>query len=363
MVQKIFIIAGEASGDLHGSNLAKELKLIQPELTLQGWGGDLMEKQGVTILKHYKELAFMGFIEVIKNINTIRKNFSICKQQINEFKPDIVLFVDYPGFNLRLAKWVKQQGYKTVYYISPQIWAWKENRIHQIKKNIDQMLVILPFEQAFYNKWNYQVAYVGHPLAAHIQQYKQLNKPNDTNKKLIALLPGSRVQEIKIKLPIMISVAQYFPEYMFAIAKAPHIDSSLYQDLIANHNNVTIWENSTYDLLNVATAALVTSGTATLETALFKVPQVVCYKGNKLSYMIAKRLIKIKYISLVNLILDKHCVTELIQDALTTQNLKVELENLLDKNKSHMMQQDYIHLDNMLMADGDASKKAAQLIL
>ncbi len=363
MAQKIFLIAGEASGDLHGGNLCKALKQINPNIMLQGWGGELMQQQGVTITKHYKELAFMGFVEVVKNIRTISKNFKLCKQQIEDFKPDMVLFIDYPGFNLRMAKWAKLQGYKTVYYISPQIWAWKENRIHDIKKYIDQMLVILPFEQDFYNKWNYPVAYVGHPLATHIQTFKENSQHVNTNEKIIALLPGSRKQEVKTKLPIMISVAQHFPDFTFVIAKAPHLSDALFNDLIAHLPNVKIANISTYDLLHTAHAALVTSGTATLETALFKVPEVVCYKGNKISYMIAKRLIKIKYISLVNLIMDKPIVKELIQDDLNEQNLKIELSNLLTESYRNKMQQQYEVLIKLLLNDGDASQKAAQLIL
>lgn len=359
-MHNIFIIAGEASGDLHGSNLVKELKLISPAVTLQGWGGELMQQQGVTILKHYKELAFMGFTEVIANLGTILHNFKLCKQQITTCKPSAIIFIDYPGFNLRMAKWAKQQGYTTIYYISPQIWAWKANRIHTIKKYVDHMIVILPFEKAYYNTCNYAVSYVGHPLIKVIANYKITN-PNTNTKQVIALLPGSRKQEIKSKLPIMLSVAALFPSYKFVIAKAPGIDEALYTQYITPYANVTLTHNGTYSILNHAVAAIVTSGTATLETALFKVPQVVCYRGSAISYAIAKRLIKIKYISLVNLIMDKSIVKELIQHECNTHNLHRELNTLLTSH-NYTMLSDYDALYTLLQAGGDASAHAATLV-
>jgi lipid-A-disaccharide synthase len=363
-MKKIFIIAGEASGDLHASNLVKELRLLLPDVQISGWGGGLMQQNGVTILKDYKELAFMGFSEVVKNLGTIFKNFKLCKAQIEAFKPDAILFVDYPGFNLRMAKWAKLEGYKTIYYISPQIWAWKENRIHGIKKYVDQMLVILPFEKAFYEKWDFPVSYVGHPLVSVIEDFKKANIVQEHPlQPTIAVLPGSRKQEILEKLPIMLSVVADFKDYTFIVTKAPGVDTSVYGPLLANYPNVKVVERKTYSVLHTATAAMVTSGTATLETALFGVPQVVCYKGNKLSYLIAKKIVKIKYISLVNLIMDKPVVKELIQDDLNTKNLKVELEKLLNTPTSEKIKTAYNELSSILSVGGNASKKAALLIV
>lgn len=363
VMNKIFVIAGEASGDLHGSNLIKELLKINPTLEIKGWGGDLMQKQGATILKHYKELAFMGFSEVLKNLNTILKNFKICKSQIIAFEPTTIIFIDYPGFNLRMAKWAKERGYKTIYYISPQIWAWKEKRIFTIKKYIDQMIVILPFESKFYQQWDYKVHYVGHPLVKVINEFQVENSKKDNEKKTIALLPGSRKQEISIKLPIMLQMASKFKDYHFVVAKAPGVDDDFYDSFLQDYNNVEAISGGTYAILNNAYAALVTSGTATLETALFNIPQVVCYKGNKLSYLIAKMLIKIKYISLVNLIMDKEIVKELIQDDFNPQQLEVQLSLILETKQRETIQHEYELLRNMLSLGGDASYNAASIIL
>ena len=247
------------------------------------------------------------------------------------FKPDILILIDYPGFNIRIAEWAKKEGIKTVYYISPQIWAWKENRVHTIKKYVDKMIVILPFEKDFYSKWDYKVEYVGHPLVEVIEDFKKQHQQQSASpKKIIALLPGSRKQEIKIKLPVMLEVSKAFPEYEFVVAKAPGQDDSFYEPFLAPYNNVSALGGKTYELLNNASAALVTSGTATLETALFGVPEVVCYKGNTISYQIAKRVIKVKYISLVNLIMNKPVVKELIQHEMTTENCIKELKDLLE---------------------------------
>jgi lipid-A-disaccharide synthase len=367
---KYYFIAGEASGDLHGSNLAKALLLQDSNATIQGWGGDLMQSAGVVITKHYRELAFMGFVEVAKNIRTIFKNFKRCKEDIGAFNPDTVVLIDYPGFNLRMAKWAKEQGYKVVYYISPQIWAWKESRIHTIKKYVDEMIVILPFEKAFYKKHNYKVHYVGHPLLTLINDFKakqnRLELMKDlslTNDKIIALLPGSRQQEISIKLPIMLSAAKHFPSYQFVVARAPGTDDSFYSSMLTNYNNVTTVENKTYQLLSVAEAALVTSGTATLEAGLFKVPQVICYKGGKISYELAKRLIKIKFIGLVNLILDRAVVMELIQDELNETNLIKELTAIIEagKKRSEVLK-GYDELHQILQTGQDASTLAATII-
>ncbi|MCK5402225.1 MAG: lipid-A-disaccharide synthase [Flavobacteriaceae bacterium] len=365
---KYYIIAGEASGDLHGSNLMKALLRQDLNAEFRFWGGDLMQNVNGTLVKHYKELAFMGFLEVIMNLRTITKNLSFCKQDISAFNPDVIIFIDYPGFNLRIAKWAKQKGFRTHYYISPQIWAWKENRIKDIKHDVDKMYVILPFEKVFYeNKHNYPVEFVGHPLIdaiadkTVIDEYEFRAQYELNEKPIIALLPGSRKQEIRKMLSVMLSVVNDFPDYQFVIAGAPGQEYSFYMQFIDNPN-VHFVSNKTYDLLSVSTAALVTSGTATLETALFKVPEVVCYKGSWLSYQIGKRLVKhIKYISLVNLIMDAKIVTELIQNEFNTKNLKQELTIILDKYERTKFFMKYYDLEKKLGGKG-ASKKVAEFI-
>ena len=329
---KYYIIAGEASGDLHGSMLLKALQQKDPQAEIYAWGGDKMAAAGAILRKHYKDLAFMGFVEVLKHLPTILKNFKFCHQDILNFNPDVIVLIDYPGFNLRLAQWAKKQGFKIAYYISPQVWAWKENRVKTIQHNVDAMMVILPFEQAFYKKWHYEVTYVGHPLMEQlaIEKSKQDTLPFSTDKPIIALLPGSRAQEIQLQLPIMLSVVPYFPQYQFVVAQAPSQEIALYQDLIQD-KPVHIVKDKTYTLLKQAKAALVTSGTATLETALFEVPQVVCYKGNAISFWLAKKLVSIQYISLVNLILDKLAVKELIQGDLQTDNLRKALSEIVEE--------------------------------
>ena len=365
---KYYIIAGEASGDLHGSNLIKELHKLDTNAVIRCWGGDKMKAAGAILVKDYRELAFMGFTEVIKNLPTIFRNLSFCKKDILQHRPDILILIDYPGFNLRIAKWAKQQGLKIVYYISPQIWAWKENRVHSIKKYVDKMLVILPFEKAFYKKWNYEVEYVGHPLVEVIEEFEnQKSKPDsyrvENQKLVIALLPGSRRQEILKKLPVMLQVANHYPDYKFIVAKAPGLPDEFYNELLQPYSNVDSVANKTYELLSQSQAALVTSGTATLETALFAVPEIICYKGNGISYQIAKRLIKIKYIGLVNLIMDKQVVKELIQDELTEKNLVAELDLLLiNENKKQQLVKDYADLKTLLSAGGHASYNAAKSI-
>lgn len=364
---KYYIISGEASGDLHGSNLIKELYKLNASANIRCWGGDLMQTAGATLVKHYRELAFMGFAEVVKNLPTIFKNIKFCKEDITAFKPDVLVLIDYPGFNLRIAEWGKQQGYKIVYYISPQVWAWKENRVKKMKLNIDKMLCILPFEKDYYkNKWNWEVEYVGHPLVEVIADFKSQisnSKTEDSTSNIIALLPGSRKQEITKKLPIMLGVAKSFPNYQFVVAKAPGQEDTFYEPFLAAYNNVSSVRNDTYNLLMKSKAALVTSGTATLETALFAVPEVVCYKSSNISYQIGKRLIKIKFISLVNLIMNKLVVKELIQNELTTINLVKELNELLNNEKRIAeIKKDYSDLMNILSAGGDASSKAAKSI-
>ncbi|KAA1247413.1 lipid-A-disaccharide synthase [Aquimarina sp. RZ0] len=365
---KYYLIAGEASGDLHGANLMKSILEKDPEAEFRFWGGDLMQTVGGSIVMHYRELAFMGFIEVLLNLFTILKNIKFCKQDILDYTPDVIVFIDYPGFNLRIAKWAKQNEFKTHYYISPQIWAWKEGRIKSIKKCIDAMYVILPFEKSFYeDKHQFPVHFVGHPLIDAIANHAQVmpeefNKMHNLdNRPIIAILPGSRKQEIKKMLEIMLSIVDDFPDYQFIIAGAPSQDPEFYTPFI-NKEGVHLVMNQTYNLLSLSNAALVTSGTATLETALFKIPEVVCYKGNWISYQIAKRIIDLDYISLVNLIMDKPVVTELIQGALTTKRLKEELSTIIDDYKRAVMFLDYYDLEKKLGGKG-ASDKTANLIV
>lgn len=371
--KKYYIIAGEASGDLHGGNLIQAVKQQDPTADIRCWGGDKMQAAGGVLVKHYRDLAFMGFIEVVKNLGTILKNLKFCKQDILEFKPDVLVLIDYPGFNLRIAKWAKEQQIKVVYYISPQVWAWKENRVKMMKQCINEMIVILPFEKAYFkDKWNWDVTYVGHPLIEEIAKKRTLGSDlvitdaagNENGKPVIALLPGSRKQEIEKKLPVMLEVSKAFPAYQFVVAQAPSLDSSFYHTYTQRYPNVSIVNNRTYDLLMQSKAALVTSGTATLETALFGVPEVVCYKGSEISYQIARRVISIKYISLVNLIMDKEVVKELIQQEMNVTNLTRELNRLLnDEGAQQQISKDYTQLQNILSAGGNASVKAAEIII
>ncbi len=363
---KYYIIAGEASGDLHGSNLIKEIKRLDPAASIRAWGGDLMKDAGASLVKHYRDLAFMGFWEVIKNLPTILQNIKFCKQDIEAWQPDVLVLIDYPGFNLRIAEWAKKNGFKVVYYIAPQVWAWKENRVKKMKLCIDKMFCILPFEKDYFkNKWNWDVTYVGHPLLPVIASFKSTNPLVTDNKKVIALLPGSRKQEIIKMLPVMLSVTPHFPGYTFMVAQAPGQDAPFYNRFLMGYSNVTLIKNSTYDLLSIADAALVTSGTATLETALFKVPEVVCYKTSKFSYQIAKWLVKIKFISLVNLIMDKEIVQEIIQENLTEQHLITALRGITENEVTiKEVMENYQSLHTLLAAGGeDASIKVAKEIV
>ncbi|MDQ0783318.1 lipid-A-disaccharide synthase [Chryseobacterium sp. W4I1] len=364
---KYYIIAGEASGDLHGSNLMKALLQKDPQADIRFWGGDLMKAQGGTLVKHYRDLAFMGFLEVAMNLRTILNNIKFCKEDIRNNKPDVLILIDYPGFNLRIARFAKELGIKVVYYISPQLWAWKEGRVEIIKKYVDEMMVILPFEEDFYKKHGVHSHFVGHPLLDAISSLKELSieefkKENGLNEKeIIALLPGSRKQEVEKMLEIMLSVRPHFKNYQFVIAGAPSLPKDFYQKYV--DDNVHFVSNRTYDLLRCSKAALVTSGTATLETALLNIPEVVCYRGSKISYAIAKRLVKnINYISLVNLIMDREVVTELIQTDLNTKNLVEELHKIIEGEKRNQMLEDYRLLREKLGGKG-ASEKAAEVIL
>jgi lipid-A-disaccharide synthase len=361
---KYYIISGEASGDLHGSNLVMELKTKDPEAEIRAWGGDKMKDAGASIVKHYKDLAFMGFAEVLSNIKTILNNIKFCKKDILQFQPDAIIFIDYPGFNLRIAKWAHEQNFKTIYYISPQLWAWHASRAKQIKKHIDKMLVILPFEKDFYKKWNYEVEFVGHPLLDAINQEQtedQFYEKNGLNEKhIIAILPGSRRQEIKRMLPIMVSISDQYPDYQFVVSGISQVEKSLYQPAIDKTLNIVF--DQTYTLLQHAHAALVTSGTATLETALFEVPQVVCYKGGFVSYFIGKRLVDVPYISLVNLVLQEEVVKELIQNELTESNLKDALNKILDDKIRETCIEKYKQLKNLLGGPGASSRTAGAII-
>ncbi len=360
---RYYIIAGEASGDLHGSNLIKAIRQCDAAAHVRCWGGDKMQAAGAELVKHYRDLAFMGFVEVLAHLRTILGNITFCKKDITAWMPDVLVLIDYPGFNLRIAEWAKQQGIKVVYYISPQVWAWKEGRVKQIKRDVDKMLVILPFEEEFYKKWQYPVTYVGHPLAEVVAAEKEKGiGASIANKPIIALLPGSRAQEIKVKLPIMLSVTERFPQYAFVVAQAPSQPDELYQQIIGD-KQVMLVKGDTYRLLKQARAGLITSGTATLETALFGVPQVVCYKGNAVSFWLAKKLVKVKYISLVNLIMDKPVVTELIQDDLTTDKLEVALRRLLeDPQYQHQLDADYSELWHKLGNSGASAHAAAEVV-
>ena len=366
---KYYIIAGEASGDLHASNLMKELKKLDTKAEFRCWGGDLMKEQGGFLVKHYQELAFMGFVEVLMNLRAIFKNIDLCKKDILEDNPDVLILVDYPGFNLRIAAFAKLKGFKVIYYISPQVWAWKENRVQKIKRVVDRMFVILPFEKDFYKKFDYKVDFVGHPLLDVIENkntnkssFEDFIRENDLSRKpIIAILPGSRKQEISKMLDVMLSIKDHYPSHQFVIAAAPSVNKAFYETHIHN-KDVGIVANKTYNLLQHADAALVTSGTATLETALFEVPQVVCYSAGTISYYIARNLIKVKYISLVNLVMDKQIVKELIQNDFNAVLLKRELDKLIyDITYTGSLKNNYIDLKKKLGGRG-ASGKTAELI-
>lgn len=364
---KYYILAGEASGDLHGSNLMKALYKEDPDAEICFWGGDLMQAAGGTLVSHYKERAFMGFLEVITNLCKITKLIKKCKQDIALFKPDALILIDNSGFNLRIATWAKPLNISTHYYISPQVWASRSGRVKKIKASVDHMYVVLPFVKDFYDGYNYDVHFVGHPLLDAVVSREKSNptlfakKHNLDNRPIIALLPGSRKQEITAMLDVMLSVVTFYPDYQFVIAGAPSQEESFYTPFLENHP-VKLVMNRTYDVLNIANAALITSGTATLEAAIFKVPQVVCYRGNVISYQIARRIIKTDYISLVNLIMDREVVKELIQNDLNTENLKIELDKITNNRYRDTLIKNYITLAKKLGGSG-ASSKTAKLIV
>lgn len=368
---KVYAIAGEASGDLHASNLMKEIVNQAPHVQFRFWGGDHMADVAGTPVKHIRELAFMGFSEVLMNLPTILGNIRMCKKDIEQFQPDALILIDYPGFNLRIAEWAHKRGIKVLYYISPQIWAWKQNRVHKIKKVVDRMFCILPFEKAFYKNFGVDVDFVGHPLIDAIAAYRTnqfdsarfLAENQLDTRPIIALLPGSRKQEIAVKLPIMLEAAASFAsEYQIVIAGAPALPHTFYTPFLRGES-ITVVQNQTYDLLSLATAAMVTSGTATLETALFKVPEVVCYKGSAISYQIARRLIKVPYISLVNLIMNREVVKELIQRDCNADAIAIEMKRILPGGeRRNNLLDDYEKLIETLGGSG-ASAKTAKLML
>lgn len=367
---KYYIIAGEASGDLHGSNLVASLRTQDPEAKIRAWGGEKMRRNGANVVKNYHELAFMGFVEVLMNLRTILKNFSFCKKDITEFNPDAIILIDYPGFNLKVAKWAHKKGYKVFYYISPQVWAWKRRRVYKIKKVVDKMLCILPFEKKFYDSYNVDCQFVGHPLLDEIAKVNPVDKNKfyksnrlNPKKEIIAMLPGSRKQEVSRMLTVMLDVVKQFPNYQFVIACAPSLPVSYYKEIIGDRANVRLVVNRTYQLLQLSSAAMVTSGTATLETALFDVPEVVCYKANKISYIIARQLAKVRFICLVNLVMDREVVKELIQNDLTANNVANELKSLLASSKRQKkLLEDYEELKAVL-GNAGASDKAAETII
>lgn len=366
---KFYIIAGEASGDLHASNLVAEIKKKDKKAEFRGFGGDLMKAQGVELVKHYRTMAYMGFVEVAVNLRKVLGNIAQCKKDILEYQPDVVVLVDYPGFNLRIADFAHKKGFKVYYYISPQVWAWKRRRVQKIKKSVDKMLVILPFEEEFYKRYGVDVTFVGNPLLDELAKVGTGNRSIflrrnslGERREIIAMLPGSRRQEVKRTLPVMLKAASHFPDYQFVIAGVSSLDKSLYKDIMGN-SDVFFVENQTYDLLLNSSAALVTSGTATLETALLSVPEVVCYKATNFSYRLAKWMIKVKFISLVNLIMDREVVKELIQGDLNEDNLVKELDQLLHNGKrQRQLLEDYEELKDKLGNVG-ASEKAAEVIV
>lgn len=366
---RYYIIAGEASGDLHASNLMKELKSCDPDAIFRCWGGDLMLKQGAELVKHYRDLAFMGFMEVVSHLPTILKNLKFCERDLQAFHPDVLILVDYPGFNLKMAKFAARKGIRVFYYISPQLWAWRSSRVKSIRKWVEKMFVILPFEKDFYARYHYPVDYMGHPLLDVIHG-RMLLKPrheflsgNDLpDRPMIALLPGSRKMEIEKMLRMMTSVVSSFPGYQFVIAGAPSISVDFYGQILKG-SGVKLVVNQTYDLLSHASAALVASGTATLETALMGVPQVVCYKGNQLSYLIAKQLVHVSFISLVNLISGKMLVPELIQSELNRKNLVRTLTEILEGGARRQSIIDgYTELKRELGGSGASARLAGLMI-
>lgn len=361
-----FLVAGERSGDLHGSNLIKALKQRDREAVFSGFGGEYMQGAGMELLVHYNKMAYMGFLEVVKNLATIRAYMQQCKAEISRFRPDALILIDYAGFNLRIARWAKKQGIKIFYYISPKVWAWNQKRALKIKATVDHMFVIMPFEKEFYARYNYKVDYVGNPLLDAIRDFKPeadfLEKNQIADRPLVAILPGSRRQEIENMLSYMLELVPSFPDYRFVVAGIENMPREYYR-LALDHPQASVVFDKTYSLLTHAEVALVTSGTATLETALFEVPQVVCYKTSWVSYQIAKRLVQIEYISLVNLIAGKEVVRELIQDELNRKNLQLELSQIVEGGKKRQPQKEAYRVLKKEIGQERASETTATLIL
>ena len=361
--KRLYVIAGEASGDLHGANFLKALRAKDPTIEVRAWGGDRMQAEGAHIVKHYRELAFMGFAEVVKNLRTILRNISACKEDMAQWKPDAVVLIDYPGFNLRIAEWAHERGIKVLYYISPQIWAWKKGRVHTIKRVVDRMFTILPFEKEFYARYGMDVEFVGHPLLDEINSLTPAtHSPLSTGEgrgEVVALLPGSRRQEIGTMLPVMLAAAKHFPQYRFIVAAAPSVPHSYYEEMMKG-SAAQLVVGDTYGVLRKSKAALVTSGTATLETALFGVPMAVCYKGGALNVWLAKRLVKVKYISLVNLIMDGPVVRELIQEEMNEHSLRRELDDLLLNTEYRTAQERHMADLLHLLGGSGASARVAE---
>ncbi len=368
---KYYIIAGEASGDLHGSNLMRALQKEDEEAEFRVWGGDRMQRAGGALVRHYRDLAFMGFTEVLLNLRTILRNIRFCKEDILNFQPDVLILIDYPGFNLRIARWAQEEAIKVFYYISPQLWAWHSSRVHGIKKWVDRMFVILPFEASFYAKYDYAVDFVGHPLLDLIDDYPVdesfFARNGLSNRPIIALLPGSRRQEITRMLAVMLQVLPEFPDYQFVVAGAPSIPAGFYRKEMErltpiDTERVGLVQNETYQLLTHAKAALVTSGTATLEAGLFGAPQVVCYRGGWLSYQIARRLVNVQYISLVNLVVDRPLLRELIQSDLRADRLAAALGEILDPEKAREIKAGYEELRSKLGYRGASRRTAERMV-
>lgn len=359
---KIFIITGEKSGDMHAANLVKEIKFLNKNLKIKAWGGDRLINEGVDVIKHINSLSFMGFLEVLKNIFSIKENLDLCKRNIIDFNPDLILLVDYAGFNLRIAEFASKKNYKVYYYISPKLWAWKSSRIKAIKKYITKMIVIFPFEKEYYKKNNYEVEYFGNPLIDELNIQKSKSIIN-SSKSIISIFPGSRLQEIIKILPLMLSIIDDYPNHKFIVAGVSSFNLDFYKKII-NNNEVDIVFEDSYRILRSSKAALITSGTASLEAALLNVPQVVCYKTSFFSYFIAKYFIRIKYISLVNILNDKSIVSELIQFKLTKENLLNSLNDILNKKNASKLKVDYSNTQKMLaLNEGSPSKDIANFIL
>ena len=356
---KYFVLAGEASGDKQAALLCQAIRQHDLSAEIVGWGGEAMEAHGVRILKHYRDLAYMGFVEVVKHLPVIFQNFKTCRKEILDFQPDAVILVDYPGFNLRMATWAAKQHFPVYYYISPQLWAWHTSRVHRIKKAVRRMYVILPFEKEFYKNFGMEVVYIGHPMAVELDQQVDAD---EKSKDYIALLPGSRKHEVDKLLPVMVDLAGKMPGQKFIVAAVSHLPINVYTDLLQGASNIAVEVETMRGVLQKSKAAVVTSGTATLETALMGVPEVVVYKGSPVSYQIAKRLIKVPYISLVNLIANKKLVPELIQKECNVENVYAALQDILEPNHYLEIKNGYQQMKSLLTSGGGAATAAIDII-